>query len=297
MQKEKLKIIILTHGGSERLLELLSESELVEVVGVYVEEARQPKRTFKQKLVRSVRYDGYLETVKKFSAKFWGTETDGAEELKAVQDKQKELEGIAEGLGIPLFRVKSYHSPETKRTLRNLNADLGILYGTNIIRKAVFQIPRLGSINIHQGLAPLYRGGPTVFWELFNGEKEIGITVHFVAPKVDTGDLILQKTLPLEYDFEKYDLDYERFLGDFRAILKEPSSKMMAEAVEQIAKREEQRTKQDTNIGKRYRIPSKREKDELVKILKKRKECQYLAGNECVSTKTEITDYKDKMEV
>ncbi len=81
----------------------------------------------------------------------------------------------------------------------------------NIIKESVFSIPRFGSINIHQGLAPIYRGGPTVFWELFNGENEIGITVHFVAPKVDTGDIILQKTLPLEYDFSRYELNFENF--------------------------------------------------------------------------------------
>ena len=144
------------------------------------------------------------------------------------------------------------------------------LYGTNIIRKAVFQIPKLGSINIHQGLAPIYRGGPTVFWELFNDEKEIGITVHFVAPKVDTGDLILQNTLPLEYDFDRYGLDYESFLADFRAILKEPSAQMMFGAIEQIALGEEQRTAQDTSIGKRYRLPTKREKDELLGLLERR---------------------------
>ena len=294
MQTEKLKVLILTHGGSERLLELLSESEAVEIVGVFVEKAREPVRTFQQKLKRSIKYDGYLETLKKFSAKFFGGKTEGAEELKTVQLKQQELEITAEKLDISIYNVEDYHSPETKEQLKNLNADLGILYGTNIIKKEVFQIPKLGSINIHQGLAPIYRGGPTVFWELFNDEKELGITVHFVAPKVDTGDIILQKTLPLVYNFEKYNLDYESFLSDYRATLKEPSSKMMAEAVEQIASGKVQRTKQDTSIGKRYRLPTKREKDELMKILKERR---HLAGNECDSTKTNVANFKDKMKV
>ncbi len=279
MPKEKLKVFILTHGGSEKLLEILSKSDSVEIAGVFVEMAREPNRTFKEKLKRSIRYDGYFETFKKFSARFFGGKTEGAEELKVVQEKQKELDETAESLNIPLFHVENYHAEETKETLRNLNADLGILYGTNIIKKSVFEIPRLGSINIHQGLAPLYRGGPTVFWELFNGEKEIGITVHFVAPKVDTGDIIMQKTLPLRYDFEQYGLNYERFLSDFRASLKEPSANLMAEAVEQIARGTEKRTKQDTSIGKRYRLPTKREKDELVKILRERRNTQYAIRN------------------
>ena len=265
MSEKKLKVIILTHGGAERLLELLAALEMVEIAGVYVETATEPQRSLKQKIKRSIRYDGYLATLKKI------VKPSGAEELKNVQTGQNELEKCAENLGIPVFKVENYHAESAINLMREADADLGILYGTNIIRETVFAIPRLGSINIHQGLAPIYRGGPTVFWELFNGEKEIGITVHFVAAKVDTGDIILQKTVPLEYDFSRYDLNYEDFLNDFRARLKEPSAQLITDAVGLIAEGKEQRTKQDTSLGKRYRLPTKSEKDALLRVLKKRR--------------------------
>jgi folate-dependent phosphoribosylglycinamide formyltransferase PurN len=271
MNERKMKIAILTHGGVNRLLELLSAIEKVEIVGVFVETKTEPQRTFKQKLERSVRYDGYWATIKKFSAKLFGGETSGAEELKTVRETQNELEKFANERNIPIHKVENYHSEDAINLLKKANADLGILYGTNIIKETVFSVPKLGSINIHQGLAPLYRGGPTVFWELYNGEKEIGITVHFVAAKVDTGDIILQKTLPLEYDFSRYGLDYEKFLTDFRAALKEPSAQLIADAARLIADGKEQRIKQDTSIGKRYRLPTKIEKDALLRILKKRR--------------------------
>jgi methionyl-tRNA formyltransferase len=209
--------------------------------------------------------------LKKFAAKFTGKKTIGAEETKAMLEKQNELEKYATELNIPLFKVENYHSENAINLLKNADADLGILYGTNIIKEQVFSVPKLGSINIHQGLAPLYRGGPTVFWELFNDEKEIGITVHFVAAKVDTGDIILQRKLPLDYDFSRYGLDYESFLRDFRVSLVEPSTRLIAEAVQLIAEGKEQRIEQDTSIGKRYRLPTKAEKSELLRILKKRK--------------------------
>jgi methionyl-tRNA formyltransferase len=265
MSEKKLKIIILTHGGAERLLELLVALETVET-------ATERKRNLKQKIKRSIRYDGYFATVKKFGAKIFGGKTEGAEELKMVQASQNNLEKCAENLKIPLHKVENYHTEDTIKLLKETNADLGILYGTNIIKEAVFAIPRLGAINIHQGLAPIYRGGPTVFWELFNGEKELGITVHFVALRVDTGDIILQKTVPLEYDFVRYGLDYEAFLQDFRTSLKEPSAQLLAEAIKQIAEGKEQRTKQDTSIGKRYKLPIKSEKDALLRVLKERSE-------------------------
>ncbi|MET0752771.1 MAG: formyltransferase family protein [Pyrinomonadaceae bacterium] len=270
MSGKKLKVIILTHGGAERLLELLSLLENVEIAGVYVETATEPKRNLKQKIKRSVRYDGYLATFKKFATVFKG-KTSGAQELKSVRESQDDLEKSAKALEIPVFKVENYHSQDAINLLREADADLGILYGTNIIKEPVFSIPRLGSINIHQGLAPIYRGGPTVFWELFNGEKEIGITVHFVAAKVDTGDIILQKTLPLQYDFSRYNLDYENFLSDFRAELKEPSARLIAEAVNLIAEGKAQRTKQDTSVGKRYRLPTKSEKNALLRVLKERR--------------------------
>ena len=269
-ERKNFKVVILTHGGANRLLELLFALDNIEIAGVYVETATEPNRSLREKIKRSIRYDGYLATIKKFSAKFVGGKTDGAEELKNVREGQKELIDFAERLQIPFYQLENYHSEESLNLLREANADLGILYGTNIIKEAVFSIPRLGSINIHQGLAPFYRGGPTVFWELFNDEKEVGITVHFVAAKVDTGDIIMQKTVPLEYDFSRYGLDYEKFLEDFRAELKEPSAQLIAQAVSLIADGKERRTKQDTTIGKRYRLPTKIEKDALLHVLKER---------------------------
>ena len=266
MSEKKLKVIVLTHGGAERLLEFLAALESVEIIGVYVETAIEPKRTLKQKIKRSIRYDGYLATFKKIFKS-----AGGAGELKSVEASQNDLEKCAAKLKIPVCKVENYHAEDAMDLLRGAHADLGILYGTNIIKEEVFSIPRLGSINIHQGLAPIYRGGPTVFWELFNGEKEIGITVHYVASKVDTGDIILQKTVPLRYDFSRYGINYEEFLSDFRAGLKEPSAHLIAEAVRQIAEGRERRTKQDTCLGKRYRLPTKSEKDALLRVLKKRR--------------------------
>ena len=270
MSDKKLKVLILTHGGVNRLLELLSELEMIEIVGVFVETATEPQRSFRQKIERSIRYDGYRATVKKFLAKLLGDKTEGAAELESVRQSQTELNEFAESRNIPIFRVENYHTESAMNLLREVQADLGILYGTNIIKESVFAIPRLGSINIHQGLAPLYRGGPSIFWELFNGEREVGITVHFVAAKVDTGDIILQKTLPLEYDFSRYGLDYEQFLKDYRSSLREPAAQLIAEAVGLIAEGRERRIKQDTTLGKRYRLPTKTEKDALLRLLKER---------------------------
>lgn len=271
MSKPILKVIILTHGGAERLLELLVESEEVEIAGVFLETRTERTRGFREKIERSVRYDGIWETVKKFGTRMLGAKTDGAAESESMRAGQNDLEQLAEKLNFRLFKVEDYHSPESIALLRETRPELGILYGTNIIKEEVFSIPKKGSINIHQGLTPFYRGGPSVFWELFNGEKENGVTVHFVAKKVDTGDVILQKTFPLEYDYEKYGLDYESFLNDYRASLREPMAELIVAAVKQIAGGTVQAIVQDLTLGKRYRLPIKSEKDEMIRKLRTRR--------------------------
>jgi folate-dependent phosphoribosylglycinamide formyltransferase PurN len=271
MSDGKFKVIVLTHGGASRLLELLAEIENVEVAGVFIETRTEPQRTLREKLRRSIRYDGFIETAKKFPAKLFG-KTSGASELEKVQNSRNELEESARKFNIPIYKVENYHTTDSIELIKSASADLGILYGTNIVKESVFGVPRLGTINIHQGLAPVYRGGPTVFWELYNGEQEVGITVHYVAAKVDTGDIVLQKTVPLHYDFSRFGLDYEKFFDDFRRSLVEPSAQMLAEAVRLIADGVEPRTKQDTSVGKRYRLPTKNEKDALLRVLKKRRD-------------------------
>jgi methionyl-tRNA formyltransferase len=146
--------------------------------------------------------------------------------------------------------------------MRQADSDLGVVLGTNILKASVFNIPRLGSINLHQGLAPYYRGGPPVFWELFNDESEVGITIHFVAAKVDTGDIILQETLPLIYDYA-YGTKYEPFIAAFRERLSDRAADLVPASIRMLADGTANLRPQNIELGKRYRLPVKKEKDEL----------------------------------
>jgi methionyl-tRNA formyltransferase len=109
-----------------------------------------------------------------------------------------------------------------------------------------------------------------VFWELTNDERELGITVHFVAAKVDTGDIVLQRTVPLEYDYS-YRLNYQAFIDDFCQKLKVPCANLVAEAVQMIAEGTAAPIPQEPSVGKRYRLPTKREKNELKRRLRERR--------------------------
>lgn len=256
-----MRVVLLTHGGAELVIDELSKIGGIEIAGVFIEQKGVPVRSIGEKLRRSIRYDGYFATAKKFLVRSNGNGGNGTDLTVEACEKN----------GIKHYFVDDYHSATSRALLTSMKADLGVVYGTNIIKESVFGIPRLGSINLHQGLAPLYRGGPPVFWELFNGEKEIGLTVHFVASKVDTGDIILQETVPLEYD-GRFGTDFESFADEFRSGLRGRCAELVAKSVAQIASGDVNTTKQDVSLGKRYRLPVKKEKDEMRRRLRMRLE-------------------------
>lgn len=281
MTRARLRVIALTHGGCELAVNALAALDCVEICGVFVETDTVRRRGLRERTLRSLRYDGYAATAAKLARKALGIRTTGDNEIMELADSRDRLCRTVEEHAVPVYFVPNYHLPDSLSLMRACNADLGLLLGTNIVKESVFGIPRLGSINLHQGLAPFYRGGPSVFWELFNGEREVGLTVHFVASKVDTGDIILQTTVPLEYDYS-YGLGFERFIADYRRKLQMPCANLLAEAVRMIAEGTAQPKPQESGLGKRYRLPVKKEKDELRRLLRERRRAMggwTLSGN------------------
>src|SRR4029077_9992783 len=98
------------------------------------------------------------------------------------------------------FRVTTdYHSEESLEFVRSLKPDLGVVYGTRILKPTLFTIPPLGSINIHKRKVPDYKGGgPVGLWELLDRQTEIGVTVHQVTEKLDAGAVVNSATIPIE---------------------------------------------------------------------------------------------------
>jgi folate-dependent phosphoribosylglycinamide formyltransferase PurN/peptidoglycan/xylan/chitin deacetylase (PgdA/CDA1 family) len=110
-----------------------------------------------------------------------------------------DLAATSKATGTELFITRDIHSTDALDFVRRLNADLGLVFGTRILKPALFQIPKQGSINIHKRKVPDYRGGGAVgLWELLDDQKEIGVTVHRVEEKVDVGGVIRSALIPIE---------------------------------------------------------------------------------------------------
>ena len=102
------------------------------------------------------------------------------------------VEALTDMPNLQLIRVDNIHAPASLEAVRAFKPDLGLALAAPILRAPLFSIPRLGTLNLHKGKVPEYRGMPPAFWELWNGEQSVGCTVHWVDEKLDTGDIARQ---------------------------------------------------------------------------------------------------------
>jgi methionyl-tRNA formyltransferase len=96
-------------------------------------------------------------------------------------------------LNIPVLEVDSLRDKNFIASLREIEPDLIVVVAFRILPKEVFEIPRLGTFNLHASLLPKYRGAAPINWAIINGERETGVTTFFLDESVDTGKIILQK--------------------------------------------------------------------------------------------------------
>jgi methionyl-tRNA formyltransferase len=92
--------------------------------------------------------------------------------------------------------VKDIHAPEVIEQVRTLAPDLGLIYGSPILKPALFELPARGSLGIHHGKVPQYRGNKTAFWALYNGEREAGVTIQKINAGLDTGLIVKEGSVP-----------------------------------------------------------------------------------------------------
>lgn len=134
---------------------------------------------------------------------------------------------------VPLLEFDNFHDEACLDALRGLAPDLAVVDGTYVLRESVFLLPRFGSINLHCGRLPDYRGAPPAFWELYNGEREVGVTVHRVTAKLDEGPILQQELFPLDPTPPGDPLEYVSDL--WRGVLRPAGLRMVGQTVARIA--------------------------------------------------------------
>jgi hypothetical protein len=114
---------------------------------------------------------------------------------RAYADAQGELPHIDE-LGVTTVRVPTLNGPEARAAL--VGADLALSLDNALISEDTFSVPAHGTVNVHHGAVPDYRGGPPVFWELADGRDSVGFTLHRVDAGIDTGPVLATGEVAVE---------------------------------------------------------------------------------------------------
>ena len=98
---------------------------------------------------------------------------------------------------IPVLQPVNLKSDTFLNELKLLNANLQIVVAFRMLPKVVWQLPQLGTFNLHASLLPNYRGAAPINWAIINGETKTGVTTFFIDEKIDTGEIILQDEIAI----------------------------------------------------------------------------------------------------
>ena len=108
---------------------------------------------------------------------------------------------LAASKGIPVFAPGDINHPMWVQKVRDLKPDIIFsFYYRDMVKSEILAIPPQGCLNLHGSLLPAYRGRCPINWVLVNGEKETGVTLHYMTVKPDDGDIVGQKAVAITND-------------------------------------------------------------------------------------------------
>jgi methionyl-tRNA formyltransferase len=99
--------------------------------------------------------------------------------------------------GLHILQPEKLKNPQFLEELKSLQADLQVVVAFRMLPEVVWNMPPMGTINVHGSLLPQYRGAAPINWAIINGEKETGVTTFKLRHEIDTGDILLQARIPI----------------------------------------------------------------------------------------------------
>lgn len=102
--------------------------------------------------------------------------------------------------GIEVLQPVKLKDPEFINSLSELNADLQVVVAFRMLPEIVWNMPPMGTVNVHGSLLPQYRGAAPINWAVINGEKETGLTTFKLQHSIDTGNILMKEVIPIGED-------------------------------------------------------------------------------------------------
>jgi len=119
---------------------------------------------------------------------------------RGMQLKASAVKEYALSQNLPVLQPDKLKNPGFIETLQSYNADLQIVVAFRMLPEMVWNMPPMGTVNVHASLLPQYRGAAPINWAIINGEKETGVTTFRLKHEIDTGNILLQEKIPISDD-------------------------------------------------------------------------------------------------
>lgn len=119
---------------------------------------------------------------------------------RGLQLQQSAVKQYAVEKNIPVLQPEKLKNPAFLEELKSYNADLQVVVAFRMLPEAVWNMPRLGTVNVHASLLPQYRGAAPINWAVINGEKESGVTTFRLQHEIDTGNILYSSKVPIRDD-------------------------------------------------------------------------------------------------
>ena len=172
------------------LPELIKHTEAKYVIVIYSEGRKKSGTSFFRKKLAKLGKIGLLGAINGVRIRKWFV-------VESVDGKEIEnIESVCEN-NIRFFNVPAINSPETIDLLTEAQPDLALSLGNGYISSKVFTIPRFGTLNLHGEVLPDFQNAQSVIWQLFEGNRESGYTIHEVEKKIDGGAILKQEKFPI----------------------------------------------------------------------------------------------------
>lgn len=158
-----------------------------------------------------------------------------------------ELERLLAYSNIRIVRIDDIHAASCFKLVSEFAPELGLSLAAPILKPSLFKLPRLGTINLHKGKLPDFRGMPPAFWELWTNQSSVGCSVHWVDERLDAGAVLRESRIACERFSTPRGLQVR---------LDELGSSMVCEVVEEILTGQTEAKTQIAGRGKTYRKPT-----------------------------------------
>ena len=153
---------------------------------------------------------------------------------RGQQLNESDVKKFAVQHGLNLFQPEKLRDEHFIQELKNLNADLFVVVAFRMLPEVVWNMPRLGTLNLHGSLLPQYRGAAPIQWAVMNGETETGCTTFRLKHEIDTGEVLGQHKMSIAPNETAGEL-YERMMHEGADLLVSTLDLLEEQKVEPIA--------------------------------------------------------------